>query len=1140
MTIEPAYEHNGQRIARERFYALVCDPRRSVVVEACAGAGKTWMLVSRIVRALLEERGEGQAACAPHEILAITFTRKAAGEMRARLDEWLVHFSTLDDEGLTRELCARGMSPAPARAAAARLRGLYRRLLDAGRAVQFRTFHAWFAALLSKAPVTVLDRLGLPANYQLLEDDTLLRARCWRAFLEAVAVDAQAREDYRALVAAYGRSQTRKALDEALNKRVEFTLADRAEGVAKSVRRFDEQYPALAGRGLAQPCDLLCAEPARTQWLDWARALGAQKNKTPSHAAEVIIDVFGAAALADGAPHWRRLRDAFFVRTQDRLNKNLEKYPQAQEAAQVLQVLCPAQMQHEAWLYQQRLMRLTRLLIDTFSALKRTLGWVDMNDVEQAARWLLGDTQLWSWVQEQLDAQVRHLLIDEFQDTNPLQWQALYGWLSSYAGAGGRRPSVFIVGDPKQSIYRFRRAEPQVFEAAKAFVRAGLEGDLLACDHTRRNAPAVIDLVNSAIGAAQQAGQYSGFRPHTTESMEPGRVAFLPPIERETGDDAQESHPQESDAQENPAQENFWRDSLSAPRVLPEERLLRKECAQAARWIAARVAQGLAPGRIMVLARKRDRLALMQDALRRLQIPVRQPENNMLSAAPEVRDLIALLDALVSTDHDLSLAHALKSPLWSVSDEMLVRLAQRQQQVQPGLPKPSWFDLLLHEDGKLGAIGAQLRQWRARLAALPPHDALSAIYEEADVLARFSAAAPLPLRAQVQANLRGLLAASLAIGGARFSTPYALVRALRAGGVKAPAIAIDEAVQLLTIHGAKGLEADLVLLLDTDAAPQRAQSMNVLVKWPGQAPGPERFVFLASEKNRPACVADDLAQEEAARRREEVNALYVAITRARGELVISSTAPPRADSNPDRDSWWTRLRPWCEPIQPLLPLAQEGRSKEETAPHAEGLIPPVELPVLPVLPGAPSGPPPRSGSIVAACVEDAAGLGKDQGVDAGAAAFGQAMHRLLEWMGSDIDGGRDAETPQATSVQIAAVAREFALSGARAREAAAMAWRIRNGAGRWAWNADVIDWQGSEVEIAYNGERLRMDRLVRERAGGVWWVLDYKSALRPESDPQLRAQLARYRDAVRAANPGALVRAAFLSGQGEFIALEGS
>ena len=101
--VNAAYEHNGQHITREGFYAIACDPARSVAVEACAGAGKTWMLVSRIVRALLD-------GCAANDILAITFTKKAAGEMRARLHEWLDEFAQLPDAQLEGELRARGLA----------------------------------------------------------------------------------------------------------------------------------------------------------------------------------------------------------------------------------------------------------------------------------------------------------------------------------------------------------------------------------------------------------------------------------------------------------------------------------------------------------------------------------------------------------------------------------------------------------------------------------------------------------------------------------------------------------------------------------------------------------------------------------------------------------------------------------------------------------------------------------------------------------------------------------------------------------------------------------------------------------------------------------------------------------------------
>jgi ATP-dependent helicase/nuclease subunit A len=1085
-----AYEHNGRHVTREAFYTVACDPRRSVAVEACAGAGKTWMLVSRILRALLEE---GDSACEPHEILAITFTKKAAGEMSERLDQWLEQFAERSPEELVRELVVRGVAPDTALAAVPRLQGLYRRLLEGGRPVQFRTFHAWFAGLLRNAPLAVLRELGLPANYELLEDDAEARARTWRPFFEAVTADRQALADYYAVVATYGRSQTAKALGEALTRRVEFSLAD----PAAAVEPFGERFPSLAG--LDEPTDALRGEPARRRWLDRAAALGREANKTPQKAAEAIIDVFGTGepardSLAAALSH---LRKNFFVATEDRLNKNLQKFPAAQEAEAELQTLCAAQAQYAAWLYQQRMTRLTRLLVAAFADVKRAHGWVDMNDVEQAAQLLLGQSALSGWVQERLDARVAHLLIDEFQDTNPLQWQALYGWLSAYTGAGGSAPRVFIVGDPKQSIYRFRRAEPQVFIAAKKFVREGLGGELLNCDHTHRNARAVVGLVNQAMLAAQDAGEFDGYRAHTTERQDEGELLKLPPIER----DALEAATAEAGP---PPDEGMlhWRDSLVTPRVLPEEQLLQKECEQAARWIAQCIADGTAPRQIMVLARRRSRLAAMQDALRSLHIPVQQPEKNELHDAPEVQDVVALIDALVSPAHDLSLARALKSPLFGIGDDALVQLALRQRE----LPSVSWFGLLQKGENLPPALveaGVRLKRWQRWLVNLPPHDALDAIFHDGDVLARFGAAMPPAVRQGALANLRGLLAASLEIDGARFTTPYALVRALRAGGVRAPSVAAPEAVQLLTVHGAKGLEADTVLMLDCDAPPSRAQTMGVLVEWKGSDSAPTRFVFLASEKTPPGCAATLLDEEQRARHREELNGLYVATTRARERLVLSSVRPARANEG----SWWARLAPACtrvEADEPVVALPLE-------TPMGSFV-----LKQLPLLPAGLSAP--------AAARKAAAAT-----ADARAAAFGQAMHRLLEWA---VPG----EALPAAHVR--AVAREFMLDPQQARGAAVLAERIRAGAGAWVWDDRRIDWHGNEVTLVHEGETLRIDRLVRERDSGAWWILDYKSAARPERDALLIAQMQRYRAAVQHAYPGATVRVAFLTGQGELVNLE--
>ena len=1075
-----AYEHNGQRITRERFYAIACDPHRSVAVEACAGAGKTWMLVSRIVRALL-------AGARPHEILAITFTRKAAGEMRQRLHEWLAEFARATPEELAEALVARGI-PRPSDHEIQTLKGLYPALLASGRPAQIRTFHSWFAALLRNAPLGVLEQLGLPAHYDLLEDDSEAIALVWRRFHAAVAAEPAARADFEASVAMHGRSQTQKALLAALAKRVEFALADAHGVVEASIKAFAQQFPALAG--LSEPFDLLRSPGPRQQFIEAARLLAGAAART---FAEKGLELELALAAEDGPA----LFHALLTQKGEprKFSEKIDGLARVRAAQDLAMQLAAAVAQHDAWLHHQRMARLTRLLIAQFAALKRERGWVDMNDVERAALVMLSDPVLSGWVQERLDARVKQLLIDEFQDTNPLQWQALHEWLSGYAGAGSTAPSVFIVGDPKQSIYRFRRAEPQVLRAAQDFVVQALEGDLLSCDHTHRNAPAVMGVVNQVMAAAQAEGAYAGYRPHTTESGETGEVASLPQIARPDPAQTRRGRAGEPEPLE-------WRDSLATARELPEEKLVALECRQAAAWIAQQIGAGTQPQDIMVLARKRDRLAVMEDELRALHIAAQQPEKTDLCEAPEVQDLVALLDVLVSPTHDLSLARALKSPLFGQDDQALVTLAlAARRETGPAVP---WFELLQKRDGLpagLHGAGVTLLRWKQWVDRLPPHDALEMIYHDGDVLARFAAASPAPLRGTVLARLRALLGAALQIDGARYATPYGFVRALKAGGLQGPAVSAAQAVRLLTVHGAKGLEAATVLILDSDGAAPRAQTMGVVVEWPGEAPAPWRFAFIASETRPPPCSAEALEVEKTARQREELNALYVAMTRASKRLVLSSVEPHVAGEV----SWWLRLQPLCTALEP----PQRAAAAPIAVCNAEHFT----LAQLPVLANA------RPREIMQATAKPPA--------ESDESRFGQALHRLLEgWTGGARSFG---------AAQVLRVAREFKLSEAAAREAAAMAQRILAGEGAWAWDSASVDWQANEVPLHHEGELLRLDRLVRRTGSGEWWVLDYKAAARPQQQAELIEQLRRYRLAVRAACPGAPVQAAFLTGQGKLV-----
>ena len=1148
--MKAAYENNGKTVSAEAFYAVACDPRRSVAVEACAGAGKTWMLVSRIVRALLDgvDAQSGQLRVLPQEILAITFTKRAASEMRERLYQWLAEFAAADESTLLQELRSRGIAiqsdSQDATLLPVQLSNLYRRILESGHQVQVRTFHSWFAALLRSAPLGVLQQMALPTDYELLEDDASAKALVWRRFYAALAVQGDVKADYEAVVFDYGRAQTEKALQTALDKRTEFALADAQGVVLRSVLNFSEQYPEFAA--LEAPDDFFRVQPQRWQTLlEAAKVLGRASAKT--YAAKGV-ELETALSQGDISAALAALLTQ--EGTARKFGEKIVGIEQVRCAQELALCVAAARSQHATWLYQQRMTRLARLLLKEYAALKRERGWVDMNDVERTASVLLSDPLLSGWLQERLDVRIKHLLIDEFQDTNPLQWQALKSWLSGYAGAGGgssgaagaSAPSVFIVGDPKQSIYRFRRAEPQVFKAAQAFVRDGLQGDLLSCDHTRRNAAGVIGVVNAVMSEATQTDGYEGFRSHTTSSLELGFVGTLPPIARTAvlagvaSNDAVESS------------ETDWRDSLSTPRELPQESLRTLEARQATSWIVQQLVSrvpadrelprepasgchcersaaihdpglhglprrcaprndgtGLQAADIMVLARKRAALLTVQDELRRLHIPAQIGEKTDLIECCEVQDMVALLDVLVSRQHDLSLARVLKSPLFNLGDDALVQLALAQRET--ALP---WFDLLekvalTTPDQR--SIAACLLRWQTWLDALPPHDALQAIYTDGDVLARFASAAPHAQRDVVLANLRALLGVSLELGGGRFSTPYAFVRNLKAGSVLAPAAVNPQAVRLLTIHGAKGLEAKVVLLLDTDNPERNAESMGVLIDWPGEAAWPTKFVFLASESKPPVCAALALAVEQRERQREELNALYVAMTRARHTLVISSIEPYRATER----SWWQRLAMLAQPV--TLPVL------DDTAPPAST---DTERAVAGVfyLPELPSFDQPDRPVTVKTMALDAA-----QAQDAVLARIGCAMHRLLQW-------------GDASGHSILAAAREFDLTPEQGRQAAAMAHCILRGEGAWAWDPAVVIWQGNEVDLCYQGQTLRLDRLVQRQDGehaGQWWVLDYKSARSPQDQPALVQQLRGYRAAVQAIYPNALVKAAFLTASGDLI-----
>ena len=536
---------------------------------------------------------------------------------------------------------------------------------------------------------------------------------------------------------------------------------------------------------------------------------------------------------------------------------------------------------------------------------------------------------------------------------------------------------------------------------------------------------------------------------------------------------------------------------------------------------------------ILVLSRKRASLRLVADALAALHLPFAAPEKLALLDAPEARDLIALLDALASPTQDLSLAHALRSPVFGASDDDLVQLAQ----VSAG--GPWWHALMALEEPSpaLERARALLLGWQVAAAQLPPHDLLDRIVAQGEVRERVGASVPVERRPTALGVVDAMLGLALTLDSGRYATPYRFVRALKRRALEVAVSPQPDAVQLLTIHGAKGLEARAVFVMDADPEPQNPETATLLIDWPAASEHPVRcaFVYSESELRCPPSMISLLRQEMTARQREELNMLYVAMTRAKERLVVSATEPSRAQAGVP---WWKRIEDLAERWEPTptpttAPVPVSGPAGTRGAPQL------VRLLVLPRWAGA-AAPEPLGEPTTQAGAASLQPATAAPGAGSASTRLGSAVHRTLEWASQR--QGAEPFAPTVLAALADAAAREF---GAPAAEVLRIAHRIRlSPACAPFFDPRRLHWAGNEVPVSDAGESLRLDRLVAlNNADGagrapVWWVLDYKLEHRPEALGPYREQLLRYQRAVARLQPGEVVRCAFITGAGELVEID--
>jgi ATP-dependent helicase/nuclease subunit A len=886
-------------------------PDSHVWLSASAGTGKTAVLSSRVLRLLLQ-------GVAPERILCLTFTKAGAAEMAERVHSRLARWVQSKGPDVARDLVALGEDPGPESVAKARL--LFAKVLDAtGGGLRIQTIHSFCQALLAAFPLEA----GLVPGFKPLDDRG--QAELSRKALIAMIETAERDRDQPVLDAiemlalrlgeagtqvylhrCVPATQALELLPDDLSAALleQFDLPDDVDAAILAACE-DDAFPVRELRRVAAGNAAWGAKGG----LDCADLIARWLASSAEARVEALPELLSALLTKDGEVK-NRNRDKLLATEPDYVDL-------ASLCGDAIRAMLDMRRQAEFARRAAQGLTAGRAYVRAYAQAKRQAGAVDFDDLIGRAGQLLTQPGMSDWIRYKLDQRVDHILVDEAQDTNDPQWAIVDAVVQEYFEVELEAPerrlqrTLFVVGDTKQAIFGFQGTSPEAFVNALRHFRGLAERAEqpfaeLPLALSFRSMPAVLDVVDAlldevghdALGLERPSARHESARRH------PGRILLLPPtslVAVEEDEDAE--------IEESPDGDDDW--------FADHQRRHAEKLAQLVKswiddklWLQTR-GRAIRPGDVLILLRSRGALSrLIVARLYEAGVPVAGVDRLRLQAPLAVQDLLAALRFAVQPEDDLNLANLLVSPLIGWSQDDLMHRA-----IRPG-GRSLWSHLretLATEDQVplrallasadfstpyryLEAILSGAMDGRRRLVARLGEEARDAIDELVNAALAFEMDDHPSLQRFIDWFDRG---------------DADIKRELGEGG---------DMVRVMTVHGAKGLEAPVVILADAAFDPSarpRADAVDLPVGKTAKLP-----LIRPGKGEAPALVQDAMDKAGELDMQEHWRLLYVGLTRAEEQLVVTGALGSRAKGVAPEESWYQavdramhRLGAASEPVE---------------------------------------------------------------------------------------------------------------------------------------------------------------------------------------------------------------------------------